>query len=686
VSTATKSVQQNKLARKLYMHVAYLTSVHLDEPSAPSHHVLNTCKALIELDQPVTLIHPTPQISKLWAKAGIRSKPLLYPRVRGGWRMFELAAAWQLRKLVSKQPPDLVYLRFTPSRILNRILSDMGIPKVLELNGTEILDAQPFRGLAAAVDLILVDTEQMEVIVRTKFPEYAYKVQIHKSPGVDTSHFFSRPKLVCRQKLGLPEAPKILLHVSGFQPHHDFATLLRAAEILCDTHDDFLLVLLGSGPQWGAVKRMVSNLQCFERVIMPGAVSMEELPTYINAADICLNAVMTKPLRDGNFRATKLFEYLACDRPVIATVRPDVPIPDWAFRTLTMITPEDPAALAAAIKDIRMHPEDYSLRTAAGRGWVENNLSWRAATRTTLACLQNLTSGTGNRKSVVHSLVIRGAKAKLRYVHRQVPYKLYRTRIVNHSFGGHRFAIELPDRTAESWYDRDWEVLPELGLLTRLKVGATVFNLGAHHGVVAMMLAKSVGPNGTIVAIEGSSRNAQAARRNFTLNAITNCTVIHAIAGGNPGRLPFDAFGNGRVVSVGNKALGTEIVDCVSVDGLAAVYGRPDVLYMDVEGFECHVLRGSQSTLASRPDLFIEVHRCAGLEDQGGSVEELVSMIPNDYQLYVAEHDETKYASGHVFRHWTGAITDFHREAPTRRFFLVAVHPHSPIAAGDTCQ
>jgi len=134
----------------------------------------------------------------------------------------------------------------------------------------------------------------------------------------------------------------------------------------------------------------------------------------------------------------------------------------------------------------------------------------------------------------------------------------------------------------------------------------------------------------------------------------------------------FDAFGNGRVASVGRRAFGTETVDCVSVDGLASRYGPPDVVFMDVEGFECKVLRGSQSTLASRPDLFIEVHRGAGLEDQGGSVEELVSMLPSDYHLYIARGEEASLHKD-AFHQWTGAPGEFHRRAPSERFFMVAV-------------
>ena len=60
--------------------------------------------------------------------------------------------------------------------------------------------------------------------------------------------------------------------------------------------------------------------------------------------------------------------------------------------------------------------------------------------------------------------------------------------------------------------------------------------------------------------------------------------------------------------------------------------GAPDVLFVDVEGYELHVLRGARLTLEThRPDLFVEVHTDAGLE-RFGDADDLLALIPAGYE------------------------------------------------------
>jgi hypothetical protein len=96
-------------------------------------------------------------------------------------------------------------------------------------------------------------------------------------------------------------------------------------------------------------------------------------------------------------------------------------------------------------------------------------------------------------------------------------------RSVEHSYGGFFLNIHLSDPLAEGWYDHDWPELPEIALLKRyrLRPGARVFDLGAHQCVVALMMAKIVGPSGLVVALEANSHNATIGRRNRDLNKVT---------------------------------------------------------------------------------------------------------------------------------------------------------------------
>ncbi|CAA9267716.1 MAG: hypothetical protein AVDCRST_MAG50-3244 [uncultured Acidimicrobiales bacterium] len=237
----------------------------------------------------------------------------------------------------------------------------------------------------------------------------------------------------------------------------------------------------------------------------------------------------------------------------------------------------------------------------------------------------------------------------------------FRRRIVERSFGGLPLRLELTDPLAESWYDRDWDPLGEIELLRsrgRLGAESTVFDLGGHQGVVAMMLA-AVAEDGTVVAVEADSHNHVVARHNAELNGCENVVNVHAVAAAAPGRLGFTAQWNGNVDLDGR--FGTERVQAVSVDSLAEQYGFPSVVFVDVEGYELEVLKGAEKTFATRPDWFIEVHAGCGLERFGGSSEAVGELlVDRDYEIHIAPGE------GLPFEPWDGTW-------PSSRFFLVAL-------------
>ena len=59
-------------------------------------------------------------------------------------------------------------------------------------------------------------------------------------------------------------------------------------------------------------------------------------------------------------------------------------------------------------------------------------------------------------------------------------------------------------------------------------------------------------------------------------------------------------------------------MDAYSIDDMTARFGRPDMLYVDIEGYECRVFHGAAKTLATDPDCFVEMHVGCGLEASVG--------------------------------------------------------------------
>jgi len=274
-------------------------------------------------------------------------------------------------------------------------------------------------------------------------------------------------------------------------------------------------------------------------------------------------------------------------------------------------------------------------------------------------------------KQVIKAIVPQPLWKRLRMLRRQHMLASFERRRVRHSYGGYELEVELVDPMGADWYDRDHPELPEVALLKQhgLRPGARVFDIGAHQCVVAMMLAKTVGPDGFVLAVEASPENCEAGEQNRKLNGIDNCQILQAAGAAKSGTLTFNRGTNGQVDD-GSGEWGQIQVDAYSVDDLADRFGTPDVLFIDVEGFECELLRGAEKTLAKKPDCFVEVHVNAGLEKFGGSVAQVLSLFPAGYQFFAAPPDQTFVP------------LDIKSDLLRDRFFLVAI-PAKPAESHE---
>lgn len=244
---------------------------------------------------------------------------------------------------------------------------------------------------------------------------------------------------------------------------------------------------------------------------------------------------------------------------------------------------------------------------------------------------------------LLRRIVPRPLWARLRTARARRQLSAFPRRLVQHQYGGFPLDVVISDAVAAEWYDHDVRLPPELEILQRgrLITGARVFDLGAHQGVIALMLARLVGASGQVVAVEAVAHNARCAEENRRLNNANNITVLHAAAAEREGTLQFED-GGGSHVATDSAEWSSTTVPAVTVDSLAEQYGPPDVLYIDVEGYEQHVLDGARNTLQNaRPDCFVEVHVAAGLEQFGGSIAGILAHFPpSRYEVHVRDADE----------------------------------------------
>lgn len=210
------------------------------------------------------------------------------------------------------------------------------------------------------------------------------------------------------------------------------------------------------------------------------------------------------------------------------------------------------------------------------------------------------------------------------------------------SYCGFELRISLEDRVAEEWYDRDWPRSPELDKLSP-RPGELVFDLGAHQALVALVAGRIVGNHGRVIAVEAEPHNVRVARTNVALNAAENIEVVHAAVTVEPGYIRFAEGLNGRLMERGR--VGTVDVPAVTIDGLAAEYGHPDVVLVDVEGAEVLALEGAAKTIRRGARFVVEVHLACGLEDLGGRLEDLTRLL-DGYRFETFDLDGESWQEG----------------------------------------
>lgn len=162
---------------------------------------------------------------------------------------------------------------------------------------------------------------------------------------------------------------------------------------------------------------------------------------------------------------------------------------------------------------------------------------------------------------------------------------------------GKPFYFLMTNERSENWYSHG---IPGLSsYLDLIKPGDCVIDCGANEGYQASAAAIRVGPAGKVIALEAAEHNMEPLKINRRLNNLEGIMAIHRfVVGEDHGEVMFGGEMVGR---------GTALVPMVPLDFF---YNQiPNVIKIDVEGYEARVLRGAQKILkAYHPVVFLEAH------------------------------------------------------------------------------
>lgn len=124
-------------------------------------------------------------------------------------------------------------------------------------------------------------------------------------------------------ELGLKTTDKVVCFAGTL---YNFSGLDKVLEYFGKNHKKFPRVkflVIGHGEQEERLKEIIAKYDMEKKVIMTGFVQYEKLNDYLNLSDICINPFEINKITDIIFPG-KIYQYLACEKPVIATKLPGV--------------------------------------------------------------------------------------------------------------------------------------------------------------------------------------------------------------------------------------------------------------------------------------------------------------------------------------------------------------------------
>jgi Glycosyltransferase len=381
-------------------------------------HVAGVANALARAGLQVRMLAAAPQLEvaadveqrllpppKHWAL------PVVINAVRYSYPYWQAAA-----QLVRDWAPSFTYQRFSPHDLTGAHLRALGLPWVLEYNGSEVWAQRnwgrptPFEPVARAVEVTALRSADLVVTVseplrREVIADGVPEERVLFFPNCIDPHRFDPDRFTptdhaaTRAQFDLAPGDLLLTFIGTFGLWHGTDVLADAIRHLIDTDRDWLqsrrirFLFVGSGLRFQYTADRLGRPGDEEFVRLAGVQPQDRAPAILAASDVLLSP--HRPNDDGSAffgSPTKLFEYLAMARPIVASDldqigdvargwRPPAPPPPRSdpTRLMLLVTPGDVADLVRGIREAcELTPAERAAMGRRGREAALASFTWDA--------------------------------------------------------------------------------------------------------------------------------------------------------------------------------------------------------------------------------------------------------------------------------------------------------------------
>jgi len=288
------------------------------------------------------------------------------------------------RQIVEFEPDVIVGLGILNAFMAMRMAKRLKIPFVYYL-----IDALhtliPFRRLRflgkvwesdtlSRCDAVCVINEELKRYA-VEMGAQAEKVHVVRA-GVDMERF--NPDVdghMMREKLGIGRDDVVLFFMGWLYPFSGLREVAVELARVKDVYPNVKLLVVGEGDVYHELQQIKKNCG-LQQLILAGWQPYEKIPEYIAASDICLlpahnNEVMR------NIVPIKMYEYMACGKPVISTKLPGI-MKEFGYDN-NVIYVDRPAEVLEKVVELINDCESMREYMARARKFVEKH-SWNKIT------------------------------------------------------------------------------------------------------------------------------------------------------------------------------------------------------------------------------------------------------------------------------------------------------------------
>ena len=368
------------------LDVAYLYPYpwHRPGPGGAMSHIRGFLGGLVEQDVRCEVFSGGPLPIQEFPSDVIPSTRQFFLFWEAAMLAYNLRFAAQVRRCLAVRRVRTFYQRHGRFVVAGALLSHwMRIPLILEYNGSEIWmakhwDPSRFAGwlrlceefsLASASLIVVVSDPLRDELLRRGVPENRILVNPN---AVDPARF--QPNCGGRElraELRMAPDDMVITFVGTFSYWHGVPVLQEAILRLFGEREQIALksrlrfLLVGDGPFRAEMRQALREQERTGAVVFTGLVPHDRVASYLDASDIVVSPHL--PLSDGRpffGSPTKLFEYMAMSKGIIASNLDQLAQVLEHGETAWLVPPGNPAELASAIELLAQDPD---LRRRLGR-------------------------------------------------------------------------------------------------------------------------------------------------------------------------------------------------------------------------------------------------------------------------------------------------------------------------------